>query len=1374
MVKFCKVLILFIFICFAPGHSWAQTNHEGINRFIQRSEELRLGWTNRIQDSSNLSAKELADGYRQGHEGPKAQTVSKAFIEMYQQIEYAKQMAPALQSDLIPESLKHKNGSLPLSQVIEFQEKIEKLDIPLAEKNKLHLSLFDYETQQRVSLQYIDRQKFFVKKHLLDATYRYPGELMHFMLANLAVMYGECFGISSSVTFYKAAIKDPVCVQNLMELFSDPLFYGGFFAFMVGNGYVSPQIERLASVISDYRVRRGKEPFNEAKAKMWAGQIGMAAGFLFDQIFHKVFGNQYLKKCAAQAVEKVLSGKDSLNQEQANSESTEVDVDIFNDDKRYCVRAYRQIFFNKGTRDELTSGVLSLSISAYANGKITPKALGGIAYAYNWGVSKLGGIYSGLIISKKTPVLIKFALRDAKRFSKKYQIGFHIGRAIPKAGTFFSKTANLGMFLALSKIVAYYTDPFIKSITSTFDFKADVRAVRDAFKAREDEIHYDELKCPYSYDEGKVIEATGHCSKIPLVAELHEFHDTQKSWRQKKVLGNFNFAYSNWQSKWTNFHTHFKATKEILQEISRLREFEQTEKIQSIEETIGQQDQQIEELFSAASEKYNIPVEDLKNEIIEIFEDKDRKSPNEDYAYLRYRFGSNFYRKKDYEKLNLSNPISFRDSEKPQREYLGEDISSQGFFENMDLINNALVQSTKVAIQTLPKDQIDAYKNIFNRLARYNQTNDLNISSEIKDWLFDEARQSQLKGGPLTDTRINRAKQAFYALHSKVLEIEKQTWIDSSGTNLWWGIDQIKGQSPMDPELLWDFIAAKETFIETYQKLKASDNPYSYDFGDELYPLSYALMVFKKLSNISPITPAKNKMNKALTYYFPVHKYSLHLLEIQEAYASLPGDYLILDGLPEEDKPSPPDEEERAEKFWNKYHYAPPEPFYNSPDLFDFVLTSALCDRRQRYHWSPITGALNAAEWAFEVFFPEPDEEEGWSLEFRPPRLTNINYCERAVYLDQWHSQTNMSVKNSLFLSKNSSDEPSFEYWGLQEVAIYERSILEDFNTEKSFVNWWNENIYYDLIPKIYDQKQGFFEMVDTYLLREYSDTDPDELFLAVAGMQSETTWEFPGMHPLDAWLTHVSRDLIANTTMSFFSKEIEHKNFKQDENLLLAFANEFGILSNYLLELMLPIALSAEVRALPEQTGYHNEAYGHLMENKRNYVEIQQHRDSKGNSVFLVPEELLEFNTQAVVNLVSSHIKNIKFLFVNLLLSWDRLENKPIFMQQAGALRGSLNALASILLADEAPLRRAKELAERQDHLILYEDEKNFVPSDSVVGKRYLKMKPMFVIFKYLDGMIHELELLQRQRFGDSFGFDKILEDYEKDVNAIAGEYND
>lgn len=1117
------------------------------------------------------------------------------------------------------------------------------------------------EMQNSMGLLYVPKEKFFVKKHFLKATYEYPPELIHFIAANIAVTYGRCFGLNVRESVYKASVTEPVCIQELVEMISNPLFYGGFYAFMVGNRYATPAAMNMFKKLAENKVKRGRKPMPLSKAQMWSGQLGMAFGFMLDQSFHKIMENKMLHQCAGEVVKGITTNKETLSSSDIAKSKKEVGVSLLNDDKKYCLRAYRELLTSSMGKDQLSSGMGGLLGAAWINGKVTPKGLKGISYILKWSGNKAMTGLTELVSSNAAPWVIRMGALG----------GVKVGVAIaPHAGTVghvLSKTTNLAMFLAISEIVAHFFDPAVKSMTGTIDFRGQIKDINKSLDRFSKDQFYQELKCPGTYEEGLVISATGLCSRVPGVAELRTFHNYQTAWRQNKILGNFNMAYYGWQTRWKNFHSLFTGTKDILREISKFREFESTGKIKSVEDKLENIDSLFEQRLTEAAEELNTDKDILREKIKALHADESQQAESSTESYLRFVYAQSAFGEDEYVSLKTFDPLNFKSPEEGEEEIKLDRMKVK--------IKKALVMARKEAFKKLSK-------------------------KERQDYVLLKKKMRELRQkGEQDSRRYKRYERVKSEYNKEINKIENDIWLDHNVADLWFlGRGAKEAQSPLEQDERLTYDKAKSVFKDYYLKSKQSQLPY-YEYDDELL-LSYSLLVLKKLSNINPITPAKVKMAEALQDFSPTYKYSKELESFREGFATLAG-YDFSTAGNEQNSLDQLDEKEESEKekpFWGNTKL----PFANA-DVYDYVLTQALCGKRKKI---------------FTV-----NRDEGFSLEFQAPQLTDsTNYCERVAYLDNWHNQYNMSIKSSLFVDGTNSYS-----LGLAEAAIYDTTILDFMKDETSFVHWWNDEIFGRTAQLIKEQGENYYKMLEKRLFSEYDHDNRLALEQSVLGLQSEQNWEKGDMNSLESWFYHWLRDYVGHTTHSLFSEKYEYSNFKQSEDLLEAYASEFGVLSNYLYLTMKPLVLKE--------------------------VLVEEQISALNPVSSLLPQALRLESQQKNDQLFYNSIKNIKSSFVDVLMSWDSVNYKK-YQDSVKNVRDHLEMFSQLLLPVEEALAAVKVFQQREDRLVLYENPENYQVAGSLEAQRVLKMKPAMVIITQLDEMLTEIEDVRRKRMAESFEF--------------------
>ncbi|MCJ8277313.1 MAG: hypothetical protein MJK18_10770, partial [Bdellovibrionales bacterium] len=377
--------------------------------------------------------------------------------------------------------------------------------------------------------------------------------------------------------------------------------------------------------------------------------------------------------------------------------------------------------------------------------------------------------------------------------------------------------------------------------------------------------------------------------------------------------------------------------------------------------------------------------------------------------------------------------------------------------------------------------------------------------------------------------------------------------------------------------------------------------------------------------------------------------------------------------------------------------------------------------------------------------------------EFNAPLLTDTDQkiCERIVALDSWMgSQLSFSPKSSFF-----QDSEGFVSRGLVEVAIYDPSILSFMNTEEDFSNWWNENIFQEAIHVVSDMGRRYYAMMNDKLLNKIS-RNSEDLELAILGQQSHTQWNYTEWFLLDGFVdwAYYYRDFYRDLVNGWVDSEVEHRNFKQSEDLFEAFASEFGILSNYL-----AVTLQKLGEDIVEQqasdpatanTDGPDAASPLIIEDSSAFsgpTQLDMFMDPTAQFLpeALVeesPENMSEISTDRYVQEVSESIKNIKSAFLHVLETWDSV-NISNYYEKKEALETQLNRLATLIVPVENALDMVKTMQARDDQDI-------YVNTVDPLALLLLKRKPAMVILNAMAEIIDEVHMLRGMRMAESFDF--------------------
>jgi hypothetical protein len=959
-------------------------------------------------------------------------------------------------------------------------------------------------------------EKFFTWKHLGSATYEYPKEIRNFVIASGIVAFTKCFGNSLGDKVYKASNEDPVCIQNLLDLMTSPLFYGAFYGFMVGSRYATPAALNAFVKLSEYKSINGKKPMSLAKARFWAGQFGMVTGFFLDQTIHKFVENQSLHECVKSQLNYVGTGKEMISHDDMLAQKQKAELKIFNDEKHFCVKAYRELILSRQAQDFFGSSVVGLLAAGYTGGLISQPII-----TLSKKVSSKIGLAATLQLERQLS-------HDAAFWAIKY-----MGGSLIRVGVFAGGVVSMTAFLGMSELIGPTIEKSWKATTATLDFKSEIKDINQALKKLKSGEIYNKAACPETYLAGEVIEGSKSCSRIPSIAELQTFHDFQKSWRNAKILQEFNMAQNNWFTKWNNFHSHFVATKDILKEFSKLREHKTTGKILSFEKDQSLLKTNFDKAIDLIAKETGRNKDELRVRALQLLDDPNQEAQDANEAYLRYILSPQKLLETSMENLNIEKPLYFTYNE--AIELRKENSNTSAFKEEfLSVFMNQywdLSKSQELNDISFRNYAINSIKNEIEKI-RQESINKL-TKEEKEDFLMSNEFIKKSNAQELSTSRGKRFIKKYNELNKKIEEIEDYNWPLLTVEDAWFN-DRIDNshRSLVAPN-------------EIYSYAKVRNNIVNVDLNNiDEFDLSYALIALKKLANISPMFKEKSKINEILSYFEPQFQYQDILNELMENYSGLVG-YRKDDGNLLNSQEQILSQKSREDKIMPDTHLPQaPLPFI-SFDLFDAVVTSALCNGSDEFI---------------------QNNKEGLSLDFKFPLLieNNYKYCENLVSLNAWRNKMQSSIKNSLFLVPLAIDDEKpnelFVVSGLSEVIIHTKNQFEFMNTEAQFNDWWNTEIYKKAEKTVLDMGDSYHSMLNHDFKNHYDSVEAD-LWLAIEDQQIDANrsdfnhfWLNPLPYIETAW----------NSALSLTDR-------KPSEDLEEALAREFGIHLKYLKALLAP-----------------------------------------------------------------------------------------------------------------------------------------------------------------------------------------------------------
>ena len=446
-----------------------------------------------------------------------------------------------------------------------------------------------------------------VLKSLKTSFVHLPVEIFRFSTAIVIVRLTTCFGPSlwNAMSFQpKAKVGDPTCLTELAEMFSDPVFYAGFSAFVISSRATTPILLKALRALDP---KNG--PISQATIRLFVPQLALATGFISDHIVKSLLHNKDIQQCLlnlARGRKKPKSLFDS-NEKDSLGSFTDENGEIFLVMDYYdftggssCRRAAQFIESDQFLKEELGVGIVGLLSSA-----MTLSTLGA---GTSWIVRRIAGANTmgriSIVLSATGPVGIATGITRMVFFLFLYEWIHPYIASIYHSGFVGPKTNQMADVFARGHREYKKTEGKLQEREHT---------QKGVFKPKIPQQEDESEKCAQYYGGLPLEGGEPLCTEIPLLAEMISFHDYSRAWRSKKILGKFHLSVSRWQKKLKSFFNNYDSSREQIRYLSRSREIYLTG--QSEEHT-----QMMEDIRKAAGDLLKTQEEISQEEVESILE----------------------------------------------------------------------------------------------------------------------------------------------------------------------------------------------------------------------------------------------------------------------------------------------------------------------------------------------------------------------------------------------------------------------------------------------------------------------------------------------------------------------------------------------------------------------------------------------------------------------------------------------------------------------------------------------------------------------------------------------------------------------------------
>ena len=398
-----------------------------------------------------------------------------------------------------------------------------------------------------------------------------PSEILRFTTAIVIVRLATCFGPSMWETMSfapKAKKTDPICLEELAEMFVDPVFYSGFSAFVVASRGATPvMLKALRKIDPKYG------PVSRATARLVIPQLSMAVGFIADHIVKTLLHNQDVQQCLLSLFKK----RKSLDENQSFGTVIDENGEKFKVYDYYqsvggapCRRAGKYINSDQFLKEELGVGIVGLVSAALSLSALQAGASKAVQIsATRLGISAIGRITIvlsfttgpvGLVIGTGRMVAFLFLAEIITPYIQSaYYLNFVESKLDNKADTLASEYGEISGFENKLKELS---DKFEKTFR-----KAKIKNRRKKARTKSFKKY-----CSEHYSGHQENGSEPLCTAIPMITEIMSFHDYSKAWRGRKILGHFNMAVARWRKKLTSFFDNYDSSREQIRYLTRSRE----------------------------------------------------------------------------------------------------------------------------------------------------------------------------------------------------------------------------------------------------------------------------------------------------------------------------------------------------------------------------------------------------------------------------------------------------------------------------------------------------------------------------------------------------------------------------------------------------------------------------------------------------------------------------------------------------------------------------------------------------------------------------------------------------------------------------------
>lgn len=449
---------------------------------------------------------------------------------------------------------------------------------------------------------------FHIRKSIKNGVYHLDKEFMKFIPAIALVRFTTCYGSSfagamgslmtmQSPSGIRNSPKDPACAEEIGEMLVDPIFYIGFSAFVLGSRASTAAMNKAFLAYNP-----AYDPIGSSRARFLVPNAALAFGFLSDHLVKTIIQNKELHECASSLTFKEAPQQEKDLDVQALANATGQDmvgIDYFATQsakaQSACGRAYNFFSSKQFLMEELGMNAASLLTTAALTGQGTK-----------------------LFVSAKnlTPL-------------KNLSFGFTAGGG--PAGVVVGGIVHMTFFLLINNVVTpaftwayheYFTQNSVDLYQNLF-----VGRYQDIDPTKQEPLKLNSAKkCSKHYagvDDGG---AGPTCTRIPLIAEIKSFHDYARTWRTKKVLGEFYMNHSRWQKKLTSFINNYASSMEQVQLLARSREIFLTGDSEFEAAYIEKRQQEVKDLLPD-----NVPTIDSSEIYQKIAQDAFRQMIEDDY-----------------------------------------------------------------------------------------------------------------------------------------------------------------------------------------------------------------------------------------------------------------------------------------------------------------------------------------------------------------------------------------------------------------------------------------------------------------------------------------------------------------------------------------------------------------------------------------------------------------------------------------------------------------------------------------------------------------------------------------------------------------------